>query len=133
MNGSVVIAKIAGMLSTAKITSVIAISISTANSGVNQRLPSWVTLSALPWYCGVRRRCLRMKRSTGLASRSGSLPAENHILMPVSSRNAPNTYSSQWNLVSSTEPAKIITARSTIAPSTPITSTRWRCSSGTAK
>ena len=48
MNGSVVIAKIAGMLSTAKITSVTAIRISTANSGVNQRTPSRFTLSALP-------------------------------------------------------------------------------------
>ncbi|MNV90861.1 hypothetical protein D3C71_1852850 [compost metagenome] len=48
MNGSVVIAKIAGMLSTAKITSVTAIRISTTNSGVNQRLPSRMTLMALP-------------------------------------------------------------------------------------
>jgi hypothetical protein len=48
MNGSVVIAKMAGMLSTAKITSVTAIRISTTNSGVNQRTPSLTVISRLP-------------------------------------------------------------------------------------
>ena len=48
MNGSVVMAKIAGMLSTAKITSEVSIRISTRNSGVNQRTPSCITLNCSP-------------------------------------------------------------------------------------
>ena len=44
MNGSSVIAKIAGIESTAKITSVTAINAMTTNIGVNQRTPSLTTV-----------------------------------------------------------------------------------------
>ena len=45
MNGSVVIAKIAGMLSTAKIKSENSTMMSTKNNGVNQRTPSLTTMN----------------------------------------------------------------------------------------
>ena len=48
MNGSVVIAKIAGMLSTAKITSEISTSTSARKSGVIMRTPSRTTKKRSP-------------------------------------------------------------------------------------
>ena len=54
-------------------------------------------------------------------------------VLPVSSRNAPKTYSTQWNSLISQEPSRIITVRSTIAPTMPIISTRFWKSGGTAK
>ena len=48
MNGSVVMAKIAGIESTAKITSLMPIIAITMNSGVYRRLPPSTTDSAAP-------------------------------------------------------------------------------------
>jgi len=64
---------------------------------------------------------------------SGSWPAAHHIFRPVSSRKAPNRYSTQWNSDTSQEPTRIITVRSTMAPMMPIISTRFWNAGGTAK
>ncbi|MNW00398.1 hypothetical protein D3C71_1958860 [compost metagenome] len=71
--------------------------------------------------------------STGLVAMSGSCPAANHIFTPVTTRNAPNTYSSQWKVASSQAPARMSSVRSTMAPMMPMMSARfWYCG-GTAK
>ena len=61
------------------------------------------------------------------------VPALRYIFSPVSSRNAPNTYRIQWKRAISAAPTKIRIARSTIAPSTPNTSTRCCERAGTPK
>ena len=133
MNGSSVIAKIAGMESTAKITSTMPIIRITTNSGVAIRTPSRTVKNFSPSNPGEMRIFRLIHFSTGLLPRSGSCPAAHHILMPVSSRNAPKTYSSQWNCSSSQAPTRIRIARSTIAPRMPIIRTRFWYSAGTAK
>jgi hypothetical protein len=63
--------------------------------------------------------------STGLVEMSGSLPAANHIFTPVSTRKAPNTYSSQWKVASSHAPTKISSVRRMMAPMMPTMSARF--------
>ena len=93
-------------------------------STVKKRSPSKDLLTG-----STRRSSFR----AGLLSRSGSWPAAHHILMPVASRKAPNRYSTQWNSSISQLPSRIITVRSTMAPTMPIISTRFWKAGGTAK
>ena len=54
--------------------------------------------------------------------------AMTHILMPVKTRKAPNTYSTQLKWLTSVAPRPIMMARSTITPRMPQKSTRcWYC------
>ena len=53
--------------------------------------------------------------------------------MPVRIRKAPNTYRIQWNWAISHPPTRIITVRSTMAPTMPIISTRFWYAGGTEK
>ena len=68
---------------------------------------------------------LRRIFKAGLSSKSGSWSAAHHILTPVSTRKAPNTYRIQWNCEISQPPTRIITVRNTMAPMMPIISTRF--------
>ena len=133
MNGSLVMAKMAGMLSTAKITSVRPTSAITISSGVAKRLPFSTVKNFSPSKFLLTGSSLRSSFKAGLLSKSGSLPAAHHILMPVSSKKAPNRYSTQWNSLISQLPRRIITVRSTMTPTMPIISTRFWNSGGTAK
>ena len=67
MNGSVVIAKIAGMKSIANMMSVVSTTTRTANSGVAMRTPLWRTKKLWPWYSSVIGTARRTSRSTKLA------------------------------------------------------------------
>ena len=125
MNGSLVIAKMAGMESTAKITSVNAIKQITMKSGVAMRLPFSSVMNFSPSKFLLTGKNLRSNFSAGLLFKSGSLPAAHHILIPVNTRKAPNTYKTQWNSASSQLPARIMTVRKTMAPTMPIMSTRF--------
>jgi hypothetical protein len=59
---------------------------------------------------------------------SGMWSATRHILMPVSTRKAPNTYRIQLNWLIRVAPSPIMIARSTITPRMPQNSTRcWYC------
>ena len=66
MNGSVVIAKIAGIESIANMTSVVSTTTRTANSGVAISLPAWRTKNFWPWYSSVIGTDRRTSRSTML-------------------------------------------------------------------
>ena len=94
MNGSVVIAKIAGTLSTAKITSAISISASATKSGVMNSVvrpgrfgSGRRTKNRSPWCSSTTLKQRFMKRSTGLLPTSYSVSANISILMPVAIRN----------------------------------------------
>ena len=89
MNGSIVIAKMAGMESTANTMSTMPISRITTNSGVAIRTPSCTVKKFSPSYVAEIRMWLRIHRNAGLASRSGSWPVASHIFTPVKTRNAP--------------------------------------------
>ncbi|MNR42502.1 hypothetical protein D3C85_1610240 [compost metagenome] len=119
MNGSVVTAKIAGMLSTAKITSLSSTRISTSSSGVANRIPFLRTKKCSLSMVSVMRKCPRIHFTSGFSPIPVSSSFASAIFTPVNSRNAPKTYSSHSNWVISQLPAKIITVRRIIAPSTP--------------
>jgi len=133
MNGSVVMAKMAGIESTAKMTSVSPTSATTRRSGVATFTPLRRVKNFSPSRCSLTGITRRSNFSAGFLSRSGSWPAAHHILMPVSSRKAPNRYSTQWNSETSHEPTRIIAVRSTMAPMMPIISTRFWKAGGTEK
>ena len=97
MNGSWVMAKIAGTLSTANTRSAHSMRIRARNSGVihSTGLPlasGWRTKKRCSCRRSVMRRWLRRKRTSRLFSRSGvSSTRANSMRTPVSSRNTPNT------------------------------------------
>ena len=91
MNGSRVSARIAGIESTAKITSVVSITISTTNSGVAESLPARRTKNLPPWYSAVTGIRRRKRRTIGLFSGSIFFSFSCHSLMPDTMSTAPNT------------------------------------------
>ncbi len=95
MNGSVVMAKTAGMESTAKIRSVVSTSTSTTKRGVatrRRRSPTCSRMKKLcPWYWLVTGTKRLTSRITGLLSGSMSISSCVAIRMPVNTRKAPKT------------------------------------------
>ena len=92
-----------------------------------------MVLSFSPSNRSVMRMRFFSRVSTGLVAMSGSCPAANHIFAPVNTKNAPNTYKSQWKVAKSQAPTRISSVRSTMAPMMPMMSARfWYCG-GTAK
>ncbi len=92
MKPSVVMAKMAGIESTAKTRSVNSMTTSTSSRGVAMRTPFLTVKNFWPSYSldtGIRRRT---SRRPGFFSRSVSSSSfENSIRRPVNSRKAPNT------------------------------------------
>jgi len=94
MNVSVVMAKIAGTLSTANTRSARLITTSARNSGVAAvtSLPvfSCGTLTKKCWSCssGVTRMCVEIQRTTGFFATSIGLSPAKNILIPVKIRKA---------------------------------------------
>ena len=68
MKGSLVTAKMAGMESTAKTTSVTSTVISAMNSGVAKRRPSLTMVKRGPWFSVLTGRIFRNVRTTGFCS-----------------------------------------------------------------
>ena len=132
-------AKIAGTESTAKIRSTNSTITKARNRGVAHTtgLPvcGWgrVTRNLLPTTSGVMRILRRKNFSTGLFAMSGIWSAMIHILMPVNTKNTPNTYKIQLNSDTSAAPRLIMMARSTITPKMPQNSTRYWYWRGIAK
>ncbi|MNC72953.1 hypothetical protein D3C75_1240790 [compost metagenome] len=98
MNGSWVMAKMAGTLSTANTRSASSISTSARNSGVAYSTvllcPAALrrTKKRGPCRSSVTRKWPRTNLSTGLLARSGwASSRENSIFIPVTSKKAPNT------------------------------------------
>ena len=129
MNGSLVTAKIAGTLSTAKTMSLTSIMHSATKSGVPTQRSALApvpcgsracsfTRNCCPWSLGVsgihRRRSLRMGFFSGSASRSGA----KMILMPVKMRNAPKMMTTALYWMSAA-PIAMNTARNASAPRMP--------------
>ena len=98
-----------------------------------QRSPSLRTKNLSSWNSGVIRTRRRMNRSTGLRSGLTPISLLRSSLIPVNTRNAPNTKIIQWKLSRSAAPAKMKIARKTSAPSTPQNNTRCWYRTGTAK
>ena len=94
MNGFCVIAKMAGMESTAKIRSVVSTSISTTKRGVATRRDAGPacsrTKNCCPWYTRVIGTRRRMRRIARLDSGS-KCPVAVAIRTPVNTRKAPKT------------------------------------------
>jgi len=90
-NGSSVTAKIAGIESTAKMMSVVSTSTRTARSGVANHRPASRTVSRWPWYSSAVGTTRLNSRSAGLRSGCISWLRCRAILIPVNTRNAPNT------------------------------------------
>ena len=89
MNGSSVMAKIAGIESTANRMSLVSISTSTAISGVATSRPASRTVNFCPWYSEVIGTTRRKSPSTGFFSGCISSSRCSAMRMPVSTRNAP--------------------------------------------
>lgn len=90
-NGSVVTAKMAGMESTAKSTSVVSTTTRAASSGVASHRPPSRTKKRCPRYSGVMGTARRTNRNSGLRSGWTSASPWRAILMPVTTRKAPKT------------------------------------------
>jgi hypothetical protein len=120
MKGSVVMAKIAGIESTAKITSVIA----DQHQHDEQRrvlahLPSCHHEEAVVHVAPQKGRCARIQRSIGFFSRLGVLPGPQHLDPGEQQEGAEHVQHASGTALISRRAAKIMTARSTMAPSTP--------------
>src|SRR5215218_585904 len=132
-NVSRVIAKIAGIESIANMTSNAATMTSAAMSGVAAHWPRTFVIRRPPSYSretGTTRRSARMA-----SERSGSTssPLWRAIFTAVTASRAPSTYVMKLNASSAAAPTTMNAVRSTIAPATPSSSTRWRSVAGTAK
>ena len=117
-------ARIAGIESTAKITSLVSITTSTANSGVATRLAFSLVNRDCPWYSAVEGTTRRTRPSTGLFSGWISASSCCSRRYAVKTRKPPNTKSIHSNRFSRPTPAKMNAKRSTSAPNTPQNSTR---------
>ena len=90
MNGSSVTAKIAGIESTAKITSVTAISTMTTNSGVYRRRAALDDAERAAAEALRHRQVLAHQAQHRIRFEIGLLVRRRSILMPVKTRNSPN-------------------------------------------
>ncbi len=133
MNGSAVMARIAGIESTAKTTSVVSMTSSVTNIGVATSLPAWRMKKCCSWYSPVTGMNLRSSRSIGLRSGWISFSFSSAMRIPVKTRNAPKMYTIQWKRWMRATPAKMKIARKTSAPMMPQNSTRCCRAGGTAK
>src|SRR5262249_33460909 len=95
MNGSLVIAKIAGMESSAKTTSADSTSTSDSSRGVASRFPFSTVKKRPSSSRDVEGRTRRATFHTTLSSGCGSLPHERKNLIQVKMRNAPKMKTSQ--------------------------------------
>ncbi len=93
MNVCSLTARIAGIESTAKMTSLVSMTTRTANSGVASFLPLMRTNIDWPWYSGVDGTLRRTSLSTGLSSGWISSSLCRSSRMAVRMRNPPNTKS----------------------------------------
>ena len=139
INGSGVIAKIAGTESIAKTKSAISTRIKLKSKGVAKIAifpvegSCWRTVNAWPCNVSVTRMRDFKNRSTGLLAISGWWSTMMSILIPVANNMTANKYITQANSITSAAPRPIMIARSTITPNMPQKSTRCWYSRGTAK
>src|SRR5699024_795256 len=90
IKGSVVIANTAGMLSTAKTMSESSTNTKASNKGVAINTPCLRTQKCSPSRCSVSG-ILRLSQATQRLLDKSASSSGNNILMPVKSKNAPNT------------------------------------------
>ncbi len=91
MYGSLVTAKMAGMESTAKITSVTSMRASAKKRGVASHLPFAFVKKWLPSRCGLAGTMRRRNLKTALFSGWSAAPPANRSFTPVRIRKAPKT------------------------------------------
>ena len=132
MNGSWVIAKMAGTESTAKIISATLTSTRATNNGVANQTSLLLPFGSgpliqnlFPSILGVRFMCLRIQFSSGFLSMSVAPSSVNSILTPVKSRKAPKNHKIQENWLTKAAPRPIKIPRSTNAAKIPQTRTRY--------
>ena len=119
MKGSRVMAKMAGMESTAKTMSVDSMASRATKSGVAVNTPQRRVKNLPSSYSLLTGNQQRNRRITQFFSGSVFLSLFHIMLMPVKTRSAPKTYIIQWNRSSRARPPRMKVARRMIAPRMP--------------
>lgn len=130
MNGSEVTAKIAGIESTAKITSEASTKIKTKNNGVSlYSTPFWRTKNLSPCMVGVMRMCLRSHFNSGISSILGSSSCPFRNLKPVQTKKAIEDIQHPREFLNEPRTNKNKDGSENNRPLKPYSSS-WRCSAG---
>ena len=118
MKGSLVIAKIAGTLSTAKTMSVNSMKTSVSRSGVPMRRPDSLIRNFPSCRVGVIGRNFLRRRRMTFSAGSGCDSGPKATLRPVNARKTPKKSGTQ-EICMSTEPRAMKMPRKTMAPRMP--------------